>query len=78
MTINQNILLSLLLIFGLLIVLAGLLKPTTGNFWHPPAEIPRPTKTSLLPIIVNLSLALGLGLYMPPTLLSLFKIKQPS
>ena len=53
----------------MLIVLAGLLKNLQPViFGTPPAEIPRPTKTSLLPIIVNLSLALGLGLYMPPTL----------
>lgn len=67
-TIKQNIFLSLIIIFGLIVVLAGLLKNLQPVIFGHGTKTTSTAKISLSPIILNLSLALCLGLYIPPVL----------
>lgn len=62
--IKQNILFAVLLIFGLILVLAALLKNLHPVIFGQSETIVK-AKMSLFPIILNLALALYLGLYVP-------------
>lgn len=70
-TIRQNVILALILVFGLIIALAALLKNLHPVIFGEGTRTTTKMKISLFPIILNLSLALCLGLYIPQILLNL-------
>jgi hydrogenase-4 component F len=66
-------LLALILVFGLLLGLAGLFLRLNGVAFGEPRGLNGKTQASYVPMFAHLALVFAAGLYMPPALVAWFQ-----